>query len=172
MVEETVLVELERIMPELRRWAKKFATPDYDQEEIVSDTIVRFLERPDKYKPESGTLRNYLFTVARNKALDQFKKNNRKHRQLFREHLRYRAPRSDRRTPAVLVGIVEFRSFVESEIEKLPPAVRDAFRMFAVEGLDYPTISDRLAVSRDNVKMLIYRARLWIRESVSGYLSS
>lgn len=169
MVDTATLQELESLLPALRNWAKKYSTVHYESEEIVSDTILRFLEN-GSYNPASGSLRNYLFSAIRNRAFDASRKHDREYQRLFREYLEFRSPTLDHRGPPAEVCYDEFEKMVLIEIEKIRGLTGIAFRMFAIEGLDYVTIASRMGKTDNHVKNMIFHARRIIRSTLADYL--
>lgn len=172
MVDEATARELERILPALHKWALRYETPQYDHEEIVADVVTKFIGNPEVYSAASGSLRNYLFSAIRNRAYDYRKKLEGKWRQLFKEHLRLRAPRFDRRTPQAELCTEELRELLIAEIEKMSHSSGEAFRLLVVDGLGYDTIAERMGKTRGCVKSLIYQARERVKDSLAGYLIS
>ncbi|MHC5229087.1 RNA polymerase sigma factor [Enterococcus sp. LJL99] len=61
----------------------KTQTAVMDIEEVVSDTFVRFWQNPEKFKPEKGSLKNYLAVMTRSLAINKIKKNQRNIVSLF-----------------------------------------------------------------------------------------
>jgi RNA polymerase sigma-70 factor (ECF subfamily) len=45
--------------------------------DILQDTIVTIWQKIDSYNPEKGTLFTWMLNIARNKAIDEFRKNKR-----------------------------------------------------------------------------------------------
>jgi RNA polymerase sigma-70 factor (ECF subfamily) len=61
----------------LMSWARnRFADPR-DAEEVVADTLVRAWHRFDQFDPSRGTERAWLFGIARNAAVDHYRKSKR-----------------------------------------------------------------------------------------------
>lgn len=167
-IEESLKEELARAFPQLLRWAARFETKWYDRDSLAGDTVIGFLKRPEAYVPERGSLRNFLFTALRNKALDFRKAYHREYRQRAREYLRSGLPRSSNADPAAEMVGGELRKKVERKLAEMPPRIAEAFRLFAFDGKDYEEIGRIWGTSSGNAKCAVHRARVRIRE----YLAS
>ena len=55
----------------------KVLNDDEQANDILQDTIVTIWQKIDSYNPEKGTLFTWMLNIARNKAIDEFRKNKR-----------------------------------------------------------------------------------------------
>ena len=60
------------------------------------------------------------------------------------------------------------RDDVRARLDELPDELREAFRLYTLDGLSYQDIATRLGVSRNTVGTRILRARRRLRASFSG----
>ena len=158
--------ELANILPNLRTWAKKFSGSHYDPDDLVTDVIIRFLQRPDRYNPSKGPLRNYLFSCIRNQSWDALRAYNRKGREKLREHFSRKVPTyvpDDQQAAAN-----EFAARVERQINLLPKRLSEPMRLFAIEGKKYREIAELLGIREGYAKCLIHRARVMLRAILSA----
>lgn len=65
----------------------------------------------------------------------------------------------------------EARAQIEGAIAGLPESLRVVFVMRELEGLSTQETAETLSLSRENVKVRLHRARLALREALSGYFS-
>lgn len=65
----------------------------------------------------------------------------------------------------------EARSELERAITELPETLRAVFVLRELEGLSTEETAQVLNVSISNVKVRLHRARLWLRERLSGYFT-
>lgn len=158
--------ELLAAVPHLRRWASRFATREYDADQLVQDTVVSFLERPEVYIPERGSLRNLLFASLKNKALDFSKSYNRIYKKEFRLYLKRRTKLFEMPAPANDLAQDGLLQEVERNLERMPQRLSEAFKLFAIEGKNHLEIAQIMNLSRGNVRLMLYRARIRLR----GYL--
>ena len=72
-------------------------------------------------------------------------------------------------TPHRELERLELSSALDREIRALPPLYRESFILRHVEGLDYDEMSAILDVSRDTLKMRVYKARTLLCQSLVQY---
>lgn len=122
-----------------------------EAEDITSETFVRAWTSPEPIR--AGTVKGYLFTIARNLYLQGLRKSKR-HVELDEQMPDHQA------SPLALAEQkAEFRA-VLAGLQKLPEADRSAVLMRAVEGLPYEEIARALGITLAAVKTKIHRARL------------
>lgn len=163
-LDEVLTLELTAVIPHLRRWAARFETREYDADSLVSDTIISFLERPFRYAPGRGSLRNFLFTSLKNKSVDFYKSYNRDYRKKFRLYLRHEARTYVDSDPGESILECDLLVEIDRRLEVLPKKLSEAFRLFAFENKDYAQIAQALETSYANVKSMVHRARIKLRE--------
>ncbi len=56
------------------------------------------------------------------------------------------------------------RMHLEDALQQLPETLKDAFLLGAVEGFDHNEVAAQLAISPDNARARVSRARAWLRE--------
>jgi RNA polymerase sigma factor (sigma-70 family) len=67
----------EKYFTQVMRYIMKYVSNYHDTEEIAQDVFMRVYEKGEGLDPESGRIKNFIFTIARNKAID-FIKNRKK----------------------------------------------------------------------------------------------
>ena len=160
--------ELVAAVPHLRRWASSFATREYDADQLTQDTVVSFLEHPEKYVPDRGSLRNFLFASLRSKALDFSRSYNRIYKKEFRLFLRRQAQLLLKPGPASDSPRVDLVKEVDRQLERMPWRLAEAFRLFAFEGKGPTEIAQVFKITPAHARSILYRARVKLR----GYLES
>lgn len=138
----------------LLRLARRHVGDDERAREIVQDTFVRFLERPESAE---GKLPGWLFKVCRNRAIDVAR----------RERVR--------RSPVVAVGRPESSPAVRLDAERavraiseLPERQRRIVEMRLAEGASYREIAEALGLSETNVGYLMHTALVSVRAKLGG----
>jgi len=63
--------------PRLHAFAKRMTGDVQAAEDIVQETFTEFWKRPERYDPELGTLRNWLFGISRKYISDWWRKRER-----------------------------------------------------------------------------------------------
>jgi RNA polymerase sigma factor (sigma-70 family) len=135
-----------------------------DAREVAQEAYVRLLqlERTDV----AGFLRAYLFRIAGNLAIDRLRRrateSNYQETELFPD-LFDRPP-----DPEALAIERERVERVRTLLEELPDAVREAFLLFRVEGMDQESIARKLGVTDRMVRNHITRALMYCRLRMDG----
>lgn len=65
----------------------------------------------------------------------------------------------------------ELRSVLEAALQTLPPSLRSVFVLRDIEGLSTAETAEALELTETNVKVRLHRARLALREKLTGYFS-
>lgn len=63
----------------------------------------------------------------------------------------------------------ELRSVLEAALQTLPPSLRSVFVLRDIEGLSTAETAEALELTETNVKVRLHRARLALREKLTGY---
>ena len=110
----------------------------------------------------AGEARFWLYRVARNFAINEFRKSNTRYR-LFDRVVEVMTPKS--RNPEEEYETQERKELVLNMLRTLPEDQRVALLLREQEQLSYRDISNVLNVSESKVKVDIFRARTALRES-------
>lgn len=168
MIDRHLERELEDAIPHLLRWAKKHASREYEADQLVQDTLVSFLEHPEKYLPDRGCLRNFLFTCLRNKALDFSRSQNKIYRKKFRLFLKRQGQLLLKPRPIHDPPETNLIKEVDQLLGEMPGRLAEVFKLFAFEGKGPTEIAQTLNVTTSNARSMLYRARVRLR----SYLES
>ncbi len=136
-------------------------------EEILQDTFFRLWQRPEYYDPEKGPLIAWLLTVARNLALDHFRKESRR---LPTCVLTNEGNAFLERVPDLTA--LEDPSLgpaLRQALKQLPPEQRTAIEMAYFEGLTHSELAERLGESLGTVKTRIRLGLGKMREAMRGF---
>ena len=127
-------------------------------EDLVQDLFLAIWDHRAALRIE-GSLRTYLFTAARNRALNYLKHERVVER--FRSVLLERGDASDPSAP----GEADFLTALEMQgaIDALPPRCRLIFTMSRQDGLSYNQIATTLAISVKTVEVQMGRAMRSLR---------
>ncbi len=136
--------------PALRAYlSKRFpALPDHD--DLVQETFVRTLRAHEGGRVPCA--RAFLFTTARNAAIDLFR---RRSGRAYEEISEFNAPLLIDETPGV-AEIAEHRQRLEVLLEAilaLPERCRQVMMLRHLDGLAYKEIAERLGISPETVKV-------------------
>lgn len=114
-----------------------------------------------------GSLKAYLYTSVRNKAVDYMRKHRIKHVALTDQV--YDIPLQGGSTPEGTLMYKQTDAHIASLIERLPPQAKLIFKMNRDEGLTYEEVAQILGLSVNSVKTHMYRALKFIKEEFAAY---
>ena len=136
-----------------RHWAKllRFVQglldcPD-SSEDVVQESFVCLWEHRQEWQA-GGSVRSYLYRVARNRALNEAR-----YRTIRRDHrnkpVQVRVPPLP--TPVDRLKESEIRKAVETALSELPPRRREVFVLTRLEGRSYAEASEIMGISLQTV---------------------
>ena len=130
-------------------------------EEITQDCFLSLLQHPVRYNASRGSLKTYVYGIARNLFLKQLRRSG---LDVNLEDSGAVVRRHEGLDPAELVLREELGDAVRKAVATLPPLQREALVLFEYEGLpladisrivgvDVMTVKSRLARARDNLRL-------------------
>ncbi|HEV2611126.1 MAG TPA: sigma-70 family RNA polymerase sigma factor [Noviherbaspirillum sp.] len=173
----TLHVELESLRPALLRFAFLQLRNHALAEDAVQDTLIAVLEKPERFAGQS-TLRTYLTGILKHKIIDVLRSSNREV-QIGDEAERTDAEvidalfKPDGHTvdtprqwgdPDATLEQKDFFRVLEICLERLPAKNARIFMMREWLELDTEEICKELAISTSNAWVMLYRARVQLRE--------
>lgn len=166
--------DLERLVGEntgpLLRGALALGFSEADAEELVQDTFVAFLKARERFEGRSS-VRTFLFGILYNKGAALSRKSRREAgtddvEALFDARFNaaghWRAGEPQGPEDAALSK--ELAELIAACAERLTQDQRGAFFLKEAEGLEAPEVCNILGVSDTNLRVLLFRARLRLRE--------
>jgi RNA polymerase sigma-70 factor, ECF subfamily len=159
-----VVAALTALRTVARRWSSDWASA----EDLLQDAAVRAMSAYDRFRTGTSAtawMRTILFRLA----IDETRRNRRERS----AHRSYAALASEATPPAETereapppptfeVGDVH------AAAGQLPESLRDTFRLWAIDGLSYQQISERLGIPLGTVGTRLLRARHAVREHLHG----
>ena len=125
-------------------------------EDITQECFLALVRAPERFNPDRGTLKTYLFAIARNLVL----KNYRDQRTTEAADLDLTTdPRSS----------LEISSAVESAVGGLPHLQQEALVLFQYEGLALEEIAHVIGTDVGTVKSRLHRARERLRRELAPF---
>ena len=126
-------------------------------EDLTQECFLALVRAPDRFNPERGSLKTYLFAIARNLVL----KNYRDQRESTEPNESDLAtdPRSS----------LEISSAVENAIRALPHLQQEALVLFQYEGLALEEIAQVVGTDVGTVKSRLHRARERLRRELAPF---
>lgn len=158
------------------RLALRMVGSPEEAEDIVQETFLNAFRTIDSFEGRSR-LSTWLYRIAYNTALMRL----RKKQPLYVSIDPPAADDEEEITPMQLFDWCclpeddfqsnEARSELERAIAELPETLRAVFVLRELEGLSTEETAQVLNVTISNVKVRLHRARLWLRERLSGYFT-
>lgn len=145
-------------------------------EDVVQDTFLAALSNLDRFQGRSR-LGTWLYRVAYNASMDRL----RRRREVAlpsddrdRDEAAAPLPRALvewRLTPEEILADVEARAYLDTAIAELPASLRAVFILRDIEELSTADTAEALDISTGAVKVRLHRARLALRECLTGYFA-
>jgi len=131
------------------RFAYRLTRSAEAAEDITQDCFLALVRAPDRFDESRGTLRTYLFSIARNLAFKDYRDAH------FEEPLEEEppAPEEDELLRGELAGAVQIA------VAALPPLQQEALILFEYEGLSLEEIARVAGTETGTIKSRLYRAR-------------
>ncbi len=123
-------------------------------EDITQECFLAFLRSPGRLDPSRGTIKTYLFAIARNLAL--------KHHRDTRESELLDEVAVERFSP-------DLAAAVEQAVASLPALQQEALVLFEYEGLTLEEIAQVAGCDAGTVKSRLHRARERLRRILAPY---
>jgi RNA polymerase sigma-70 factor (ECF subfamily) len=162
--------------PGVYRLALRMMRNEAEAEDVVQETFLSAFKAIDAFEGRAG-LSTWLYRIAYNAALMRLRRVQplvvsvdeplelEDGTEVPRElHDWCCLPERDFET-------AEARTELERAIHELPEKLRAVFVLRELEGLTTEQAAEALDLSADNVKTRLHRARLWLRERLSGYFA-
>ena len=128
-------------------------------EDITQDCFLALVRAPQRYDPSRGSMRVYLFSIARNLALKQYRDDRAEQPMDGPEELLTTDPR----------GSLEMSSAVAAAVASLPRLQQEALILFEYEGVTLEEIAQIVGAEIGTVKARLHRARERLRRILAVY---
>ena len=146
---------------ELFRLALRITLNRAEAEDVVQETMIKVWNRRDRWD-EIESMEAFCLTICRNISLDKIKKAENQNQSLNDEH---DAPdRSYASNPEEQAEQRDKVMLIHRLLDNLPEKQRSAMQLRDFEGKSYKEIAGILAISEEQVKINIFRARQTIKQ--------
>ena len=128
-------------------------------EDITQECFLALVRAPERFNAVRGTVKTYLFSIARNLALKQ-----------YRDH-RAEEPLEDSEVPEIVDprGSLEVSTAVASAVADLPMLQQEALILFEYEGATLEEIAQIVGADVGTVKSRLHRARERLRRTLAPH---
>ena len=146
---------------ELFRLALRITLNREEAEDVVQETMIKVWNRRDRWD-ELESIEAFCLTICRNLAVDKTRKMENQNQSLEEDH---DAPdRSYASNPEEQAMQQDRIRLVRRLIDNLPEKQRSVMQLRDFEGKSYKEIAQILAISEEQVKINIFRARQTIKQ--------
>lgn len=119
-------------------------------QDVVQDVFVELWCHPDRYDPDSGSLRGYLMLLARHRAVDAMRS---ELRRIARQERHYRLSTGEGPpSPGEQVLSAHLASEVRAAIQRLPAAQRQVVELAYFEGMTCREVASAVGIPEGTVK--------------------
>ena len=124
--------------------------------DLVQESFMKLWEK--RKEVEQAKSKSYLFTTGYHTMIDHIRKNS---RNVAYETVEYSEESYDR-------GYSDLKEILNEAVEKLPVDQRSVVMLRDYEGYSYKEIADITNLSEAQVKVYIYRARLFLKKYIGS----
>ncbi len=165
---------VDRYAPSIYRLAYGITGRRQDAEDIVQETFLRVYDHLDQYASARGSVKTWLFTIARNQSINVFSSIKRSVARFLSEQSSDQQPSnpldahptSPHTNPEWQLSTQQELGIVQRALAKLPQRQRTALLLKAQEELSYEEIAKVMGTSVSSVESLIFRARKRIMDTL------
>lgn len=150
---------------------------DEDEAEgIVQESFLRLFEKLEQFEGRAK-LGTWLYRVAYNASVDRLRQRHPHYPLIAEPDEQEDSPMMPilltdwSQAPDLLFASTEAGAELEQAIAELPERLRGTFILREVEGLSTAETAEVLGINEGTVKVQLHRARLLLRERLSGYFS-
>lgn len=185
---------LNRYHTPLLRLARVYVPDQAEAEEVVQETWMGLLQGIKRFE-ERSSLKTWLFRILMNRAKTHAQRQGRSipfsslpgaddeqaggwielDRFLPLDHPQWPGgwksfPQSWDEVPEERLLSLETFNHIERAIQELPPAQREVITLRDIEGWTSDEVCNFLGISQANQRVLLHRARAWVRRALEQYL--
>lgn len=147
----------------LFRFAFSYLKNEDDAKDVVQDVMIKTWEDV-KDLTAIRNIEAWCMTLVKNRSLDKLKRKGRNHLQIVDQH-QLRMVDAD---PLQQTVTNEKMLQIKEIISLLPEKQRDVINLRDVEGYSYQEIAEIMEIELNNVKVLLHRARMQVRNSIKN----
>jgi len=128
-------------------------------EDIVQETFLAYVRAPERYDPARGTVKTFLFSIARHLALKHYRDDREEDRL---EEDRFPDAFDPRQS-------LDASTAVAAAVAGLPPLQQEALVLFEHAGSTLEEIAQIVGADVGTVKSRLHRARARLRRALAAY---
>jgi len=148
----------------LVQFAARILDAGSDPQDVVQEAFIRLWTHRERWT-EDGSVRSLLYTVTRNAALDERRRQARGARASLAAD-----PPTPEPAPSADAAAAELQRAAAEAVSRLPPKRQEVFRLAREEGLTYAEIAAVMGVSPQTVANQMSLALADLRRALEPYL--
>lgn len=149
----------------LYRLALRITLNPQEAEDIVQDTLVKVWNKRERWN-EIDSIEAFSLTICRNLAIDSTRRNGNRFDSLDDM---VTVPKEQTANPYESMLHKDGMALVKKLMDNLPEKQKSCLQLRDIEGLSYKEIAEVLAITEDQVKVNIFRARQAIKQQFQAY---
>jgi RNA polymerase sigma-70 factor (ECF subfamily) len=137
-------------------------------QELTQDIFLKVYENLRSFRPDSGSLQNWIMRVGRNLIIDYYRAHKREKHVAGSDELETLDFKTDSPTPDPFENLYlkEKASLIQEGLEKLSVELKEAVALRDLQGLTYQEIADLLTIPEGTVKSRINRGRIELAKAM------
>ncbi len=161
---QALAVLFDHVAPDLVRLARRLVRDPNQAEDLVQETFLTAIARPDTYD-ESRPLRPWLLGILANRAREERRTSE---KPIDPERLHER----EVPTPPGELNASEFRAAIATAVDELPENLRRVVEGRLIEGRDSKELAGELSLTPNALRQRLHRGMLMLRGLLPAGLSS
>jgi RNA polymerase sigma-70 factor (ECF subfamily) len=138
-----------------------------EAEDLTQEIFVRIYRSLKSFRYDSGSFQCWIFSIARNLAIDHYRKKGRM-QPLLGSQVMETLHLEDDRTPSPSAALEhsEARRYLSQALIELSPVLRNALILRDLHGMSYQQVAMATGVTEGTVKSRVFRARLHLSKII------
>lgn len=137
-------------------------------QELTQDIFLKVYENLSAFRPESGSLQNWIMRVGRNLIIDYYRAHKREKHVAGSEELETLDFRQDSKNPDPFESLYmkEQAGVLQTALQRLSPELKEAVILRDIQGFAYQEIAGYLGIPEGTVKSRINRGRVELAKTL------
>ena len=152
----------DELAPRLLRFALQRLHGQAAAEDVVQQTFLHIHAARGRFVRGAAVV-PWAYAIARRLAIDTFRRHGRE--EVRATPIAYGVEASSAPAPDEQVHLLRSEAALRHDLERLSPALREAFELLKVEGLSVAECAEVLGITRGMVKVRAHRATLALRKA-------
>ena len=148
--------------PRLFSFSRSFLKMEEGVDDILQEVFIKIWENRKNIKTEE-TFNSYIFTITRNRLLNELR--SRLNKEKFRDKIIKRSV-AEEYLSFEQSEFSELKEKIEHIIDELPGRQKEVFRLSRIEGLSYKEIADRLNFSEKTIEYHIHQSISYLKKKL------